>query len=285
VGGASAAPDRHSAAQRVTKVTSVGYSATVKFDRRDRPRVAALPGRSDVLGRSGRVRSSRVLPRASLARAAAGGTGYTCVNNRGRRGFVAYAPKPLTRDEDAYYIRFLFHLYKQNRARVLRSSRGLRRYRSKQWEACAVGGAHARGGNHLSRVLATMTMYSRADRLIGWKWGKGKELSTASASLKFAVPIKPVTVEGSVDVHPQNTFTGAQGPDQDAPEDFSDYLQNQVNTLWEGSHTFRWQGSTHFEGNVGHALWELRQRAPTPSIRVGENLRKFCGHPFGIGCA
>jgi hypothetical protein len=56
-GGASAAPERHSVAQRVTEVTSEGYSATVRFDRRDRPRVAALPGRSDVLGRSGRVRS------------------------------------------------------------------------------------------------------------------------------------------------------------------------------------------------------------------------------------
>lgn len=280
---AGTAGARYAKSQRVTQSTSIGYSARVSFDANDRPRVRALPGRQELVSRRGGVVASRALPPADTTLAGASAQGYTCVNNRRRRGFVAYSPQPLTKSTDAYYIRFLFHLYKQNRARKLRDASGP--YKSKQWESCAVGGAHALGGNHLSRVLGTLTMYSGADHLIGWKWDKGKELSTASASLKFAVPIRPVTIEGSLDVHPQNTFTGAQGPDQDAPSAFDHYLQNQVNTLWEGSHTFRWQGSTHFEGNIGHALWELPQRARTPTIVYGQNLRKFCGHPFGIDCA
>ena len=217
------------------------------------------------------------------ARAAA--SGYTCVNNFDRKNFHAFRPRPLTQDVDRYYGRFVYHLYRQDKARFVRKTDGdRRRYRTKQWEMCTVGGAHSRGGNRLSRVVSSMTM-GGGDRLIGWKWGRGKELSNARATLKFAVPVRPVTIEGSVDVHPTYTFTGSQGHDKDSHPNWASFRHNQVNAIWEGSSTFRWQGSTHFQGNVGHALWELPQKMRTQPIYFGFTVRTFCGRVAGIGCS
>jgi hypothetical protein len=225
--------------------------------------------------------SAKVAPASVASGASASASGYTCVNNRRRRGFVAYEPQAVTQSTDAYYVRHVYHLYKQRLARIL----GERdRHWSKQLEACSVGGGHARGGNRLSRVVSMMSMFSRADRLIGQKWDSGQEVSAAKANLKFAVPLKPVTIEGSVDVHPTYTLTGSQGPDKQAPEGWDSYAYNQVNAIWEGSDTFRWQGSTHFQGNVGHALWELPQSSRTPQIYYAQNHDRFCGKAFGIGC-
>jgi hypothetical protein len=269
--------------QRVDRQRSEQYSAQVTFGDDDQPNVTARRGLRETLARNGKVIDSGTLPRARLTDGAhASAEGYTCVNNRTRKGFVAYAPRPMTRDTKAYYERFVFHFYKQNNARRLQGQR--RSYATKQWEGCSVGGAQTRGGNHLSRVMSGMTMHG-PDRLRGWKWGKGKELSNAKASLKFAVPVSPVTIEGSVDVYPTYTFTGSQGPDKDAPGSWDTWKRNQVNSLWEGSSTFRWQGSTHFQGNVGHALWELPQHAHTPPVEYTMNVRRFCGHPGGIGCS
>ena len=254
--------------QRVDRVASEGYGAQLTFGPDDEPRAAAVPG----LHGKPALRDD--------ARAADGG--YTCVSDHKRRGFVIYQPQPLIADKPAYYVRFVYHLYKQNKARKVVTSRGPTTM--KQWEVCTVGGAESRGGNRLSRVVSSMTM-GGGDRLIGWKWGKGKEISEAKATLKFAVPIRPVTVEGSVDVHPTYTFTGSQGPDKDAPAGWAPFEHNQVNAIWEGSSTFRWQGSTHFEGNVGHALWELPQKMRTQPISYSIDVRRFCGHPGGIGCS
>jgi hypothetical protein len=268
------------AGRRVAQLESTSATAVVTFDAKDRPHVRALPGRSEVRARSGRVLRSAKVARTSLdSGASASASGYTCVNNRHRRGFVAYSPQAITWSTKAYYQRHLYHLYKQNRARRLDS-----RYRSKQWEACSVGGAHARGGNRLSRVVSMMTMVTRKDRLVGWKWDSGKEVPTARANLKFAVPIKPVTIEGSVDVHPTYTLTGSQGPDKQGLDTWDSYVHNQVNAIWEGSSTFRWQGSTHFQGNVGHALWELPQQSRTPEIRYSQDHERFCGRVWPIGC-
>jgi hypothetical protein len=280
-GAASGAGARESAGQRVAQLDSTSATAVVKFDSKDRPQVRALAGRADVRGQSGRIlRSAKVAPASLASGASASASGYTCVNNRRRRQFVAYDPQAITQNTDAYYVRHLYHLYKQNRARFL----GPNDKPSKQWEVCSVGGAHARGGNRLSRVVSMMTLVSRADRLIGQKWDSGQEVSAAKANLKFAVPVKPVTIEGSVDVHPTYTLTGSQGPDKQAPDGWDRYAYNQVNAIWEGSDTFRWQGSTHFQGNVGHALWELPQRSRTPEIFYAQNHDRFCGKAFGIGC-
>ena len=266
---------------KVTQLKSTGSSAVIRFDAKDRPHVRALPGRAEVRKSSGRLLSSAAVAPASLAPAATASASYSCVYNRKRRGFAIYPPTPMTANEDAYYSRHVFHLYRQKKARKILGTEG----KTKQWEMCAVGGAHARGGNKLSRVVSMMTIKSKRDRLIGQKWDSGQEVSAAKANLRFAVEVKPVTIEGNVDVHPTYTITGAQGPDKQAPDSWESYVHNQVNAIWEGSDTFIWQGSTHFQGNVGHALWEFPQGSRTPPIRISQNHERFCGRLAGIGCA
>lgn len=284
VGTAPAQASRTSAADRVQQTVSEGYTVKLSFDSRDRATATALRGRRSVRSRTagGRVRSASIAP-ASLRSATASASNYTCVENRKRRGFVAYTPLPMTRSNDARYLRFVYHRYKQNRARRFnRDEPG--EYVSKQIEVCSVGGGQSRGGNRLSRVVTMMTMKS-SDRLIGQKWDSGEEQSKANASLTFAVPVKPVDISATINVHPTYKLTGGQGPDKQGPDSFEPIAYNQVNAAWEGSSTFRWQGSTHFQGNVGHALWELPQSQPTPEIYYSMNHERFCGRPPPFSCA
>jgi hypothetical protein len=273
------------AGDRVSRVTVESYPAIVSVDGATAS-ARPLRGVRRVLDAQGRTvsRSSFLAAAPRRVVASTADTGYACVNNRQRRGFVAYTPWRRSASKDAYYFQYVYSLYKQNRARRLVSPSG-RNYRSKQYEMCSTGNAHSRGGNHLSRAVTSFTTANTRSQIIGWKWGKGTRQGTVSASLGFAVPVGPVTINGSVDVHPQDTFTGGQGPDKDASDIFDGHELNQVNAMWEGSDTFRWQGSTHFEGNVGHGLWEYRQSSRAPTFYIEPSVRWFCGHPFGIGCA
>ena len=260
-----------------------GFSMATTFDEQDRPSFTPGPATSAVTEASGKVRSAKVATPARFEQNARTSEAYSCVNNRGRRGFTAYPPRARSMSTDALYIRFVYHYYKQNGARQLGPRN--RRFATKQLEGCTTGGASARGGNKLRRVVTGMTMASRADRLIGQKWGRGKDKATAKANLSFAVPVRAVTITGSVDVHPEDTFTGSQGPDKQAPSLIDKYDYNQVNAFWEkGSPNIRFNGSTHFQGNVAHGLWELPQSQRTPAIySYAQSLRKCA--KIAYGCA
>lgn len=291
LGGAPAQASPRSAENRVQQTVSEGAGVSVTFDRRDRPRVTALRGTRSVYSRrAGRVvRSSSIAPaRLSSATASGPGSGFACVRNRARRGFVAYKPVPVAvGDDETAYVRFVYHLYKQNRARTLRRGRGESdKYVSKQLEACTGGGGEAYRGYRLSRVVSMMTMKS-SDRLIGQKWDSGEEEKRAGASLTFAVPIKPVTISATLNVNPVYKLFGGQGPDEQGPDEFDAYVDNQVNAGWRGASLFKFQGSTDYQGNVGHALWELPQRQRTPEINYAPTGSYFCGRvntPISKAC-
>jgi hypothetical protein len=278
----AAAADR---GDRVRAVTSDTYPVSLRIDERQRLAAVARPGIRELAdGRAHAASNKRIGPaRVSSGGAAHASSTFACVSNRRRNGFVTYEPVQVEADEDAYFSKYTFHLYKQNRARRLTAPTG--RYSSKQFEMCAAGGADTRGGNRLTRAVAMFTLRTQYDRLIGWKWGSAQREGTVSASLSFAVPVKPVSIGGTVNVNSKDGFRGAVGPDGKAPEDFERFKFNEVNSIFETGSTWRWQGSTNFDGNVGHALWELPQSARNPRTDVATNVRWHCGRPFGIGCA
>jgi hypothetical protein len=255
LGAAAAAP----AAHRHAPVALDTYGVTFKLDRSGNPVVRARPGRHTVLGGNGRAVASRSLKRGTAPLANAGAQTGTCLANRRRRGFVdkgvihrEYA------NNKAYYVRFLYFYYRQNNARRA----GPRRRLQRQFEICTVGGAHSKGGNRLDRVMSYMVFTSKRDRLIKWDWGVGKDVGKASRSLTFSVPIKPVTIGASIPIGGSGRLTGAQGYDKDTPKDLRGYEFNQVVGLWEGPTG----GSTDFEGNVAHGLWEIPQRTPPSKV-------------------
>jgi hypothetical protein len=282
VAAPAAAADR---GDRVRAVTSDTYPVSIRID--ERTQGLAAVARAGIRRRADGRAHAAATTRIGRARVASGAvhasSTFACVSNRRRDGFVTYEPVQVKADEDAYFSKYTFHLYKQNRARRLTAPTG--RYSSKQFEMCAAGGADTRGGNRLTRAVAMFTLRTQYDRLIGWKWGSAQREGTVSASLSFAVPVKPVSIGATVNVNSKDGFKGAVGPDGQAPEDFEQFKFNEVNSIFETGTTWRWQGSTSFDGNVGHALWELPQSARNPRTDVATNVRWHCGHLFGIGCA
>ncbi len=148
---------------------------------------------------------------------------------------------------------------------------------------CAIGGGRAKGGNRLERARSSMAAKTKSSTILGpGDWGKGKEEPSAEASLSFEVPVKPVTISGTLSVHPQDLLTGGQGSDRS--KSFGDYSFNQVNGIWQGGSTFVFQGSTNFQGNVAIGLWEYLQASPGPRFAASAGVERHCGRPYGIGC-
>ena len=96
------------------------------------------------------------------------------------------------------------------------------------------------------------------------------------------MPVKAVTISGTLSVHPQDLLTGGQGSDR--TKSFGDYSFNQVNGVWQGGSTFRFQGSTNFQGNVAIGLWEYLQAGRGPRFAASAGIEKHCGRLGGIGC-
>jgi len=178
---------------------------------------------------------------------------------------------------------FVFHRYKQNHARKWQPPAAGEPYRTKQFEVCVIGGAQSKGGNKLARTVASMAAIALQPVLAGESWGTGSDQSAASASLSFAVPVKPVTISGTLSVHPQSQLTGSLGLDRDTSVEMQGLADNTVNAAWEGPDTFKWQGSTHFQGNVGHGLWEVPQSARNLEFRYIGQAETFCGRLL-VGC-
>lgn len=215
--------------------------------------------------------------RTPVARTAAVGD---CQFSKKRRGFRQIGTRRQYENNDAWYIRYKYFIYKQNRART-RRGKGGRRVRTKQFEMCSSGGAKGKDGNRIDRVASFMTLRTRKDRLIGQKWGTGEDKATARAQLSFATR-GPVSIGASIPIGDNGKLTGSQGPDKDNPKRLDPFVTNQVNGLWEGGlGVILNAGSSGFQGNISHALWELPQRSRTPRFDVEAGLRYHCGRPFG----
>jgi hypothetical protein len=208
-----------------------------------------------------------------------------CRFNWLRRGFRAYGPLYFDSPKSkAYYYNYVYFRYMQRNARSLSGSHG--RYYTKQYEDCTTGGGHSKGGNRLTRAVTGMSR-TGATSIVKWAWGTKAHSGVVKASLTFEVKAGPVTISGTDYIHDQDTLDGSLGGDKDL--DFTNISHNnennQVDSFWESPDTFIWDGSTHFEGNVGQGLWEYPMSAHAGTFAYGGNVAWICGHAFGIGCA
>lgn len=276
-GPAGAAPKDDG--KRVDSSTTDAFAATLTLEGASKG-VKQHAGERTVRARkAGREYVSRGAPERGVASARGS---FSCVYNHRRKGFVAYAPIAQGNSTGDYETHTVFHAYIQNRARKLVGPRGA--YRSKQIETCAIGGVQGKDGNKITRYASHMALDAKKSKIIGWKWDEGHEESEANATLKFAVSKGPVSIGADLPVNPAYDLRGSHAGDEKAPSYFDGLGANQVNALWESSDTFRWQGSSEYQGNVGHGLWELRQSRPSPGVKIGWSLQYHCSHPYGIGC-
>ncbi|MGH2840318.1 MAG: hypothetical protein ACRDKY_05790 [Solirubrobacteraceae bacterium] len=200
-----------------------------------------------------------------------------------RKGFKYLGSTHRGDDNPAYYILYAYFMYKQSKARKYGESRT--RY-TKQLEMCSAGGASSKGGNRLDNAITIMSLRTQKPRLIDRTWDTGTDQSHADASMTFEVGKAPVTVSATLTgLNPQDRLAGRQGHHKAATADtFGRFKFNQVNAEWDGrSGPSVYAGSTGYQGNVGHALWELPERARTPTFAVEAVVYYHCGRVFG-GC-
>jgi hypothetical protein len=200
--------------------------------------------------------------------------GYACVSNRPEDPqFRIYRPTYVSYLNRAEYVQFTYHLYKRSVARTFNG------VTQKEFEMCTVGGAHSRGGWRLTRVVSSFAAATPIPTIVGSKGGNQvDDNGVVHASLDFKVDKGPITISASLTPHRQNTFAWSQGPDKDLDLGrHNRYAFNQVNTYWESPDAFIFDGSTQFQGNVGHGLYELPQTARDPIFITKATNDLICG--------
>lgn len=210
------------------------------------------------------------------------GESYGCIRHGNNANLTIYTPKYVSANNNKYYMQFIYHKYMITNARQFANGTWTR-----QFEWCTAGGGSTKNGYHTKTVGSTVTTNTSTPRIVGWKWGTTTVDSTVSATLGFKVgdPKGVVNLDGSVQVHPRDTYTGTQGPWSAASDSANGYPQNEVSTYYQCGCPWNYSGSSDYQGNVGHGLWEWPMSdTTTKAFPHTATIVGFCSHPYGINC-
>ncbi len=215
---------------------------------------------------------------------AADSSSTTCVRDTDREGFTAYLPPaeyPISKRNEKGF--FKFHLYSQDGARHDRFNQP-----TVQFVMCGVGGVDAANGSRIT-ISGPGMAYNDAQgsNILGHSWKEGKTPEDYSISLGFEVPVRGVTIKGSIQQNPGNYLKGSVVPPY-AWGDMADFHRNAVNAWWEDGcrpRCTRFGGSNGYQGSVGEGLWEFPQTDKDAVLARGFKfagyLEHFCANPFG----
>jgi hypothetical protein len=207
-----------------------------------------------------------------------------CVNDSGPPGFTAYLP-PIDYPVDKKNEKgsFKYHFYSQDGAR--HDQRGTP---TVQFLGCGVGGVDGQNGSRI-RVSGPGIAFNDAgsSNIIGSKWQEGRTPKDYSVTLGFEVPVRGVTVKGSIQQDPSNYLKGSIVPPYGMDE-MERLHRNAVNAWWEDGcrpRCTRFGGSNNYQGSVGEGLWEFPQWYKHDAISRGWRLAAYvehhCSNPFG----
>ncbi len=207
-----------------------------------------------------------------------------CVHDSKQPGFTPYTPPtdyPIDKKNEKGS--FKFHMYSQDDAR--RDERGAP---TVQFLVCGVGGVDGQNGSRL-RVSGPGMAFNdaNASNIIGTKWREGKTPEDYSVTLGFEVPVRGVTITGSIQQDPSNYLRGSVVPPYGYNE-MERLHRNAVNAWWEDGcrpRCTRWGGSNHYQGSVGEGLWEFPQWYKRDALARGWKMVPYvehhCSNPFG----
>ncbi len=215
---------------------------------------------------------------------AASAVSVPCVHDSEREGFTPYLPPaeyPVNKRNEKGG--FKFHLYSVDNARHNQF-----RQPTVQFLMCAAGGVDADGG---SRITVSGPGFAFNDaqgsNILGHRWKEGKTPEDYSISLGFEVPLRGVTVKGSIQQTPGNYLKGSVVPPYKWG-DMADFHRNAVNAWWEDGcrpRCTRFGGSNTYQGSVGEGLWEFPQTDKdgvlARGFKIAGYLEHFCANPFG----
>lgn len=206
-----------------------------------------------------------------------GMTGAACVHDSKQPGFTPYLPPTDYRiDKKNEKGGFKYHLYSQDGAR--RSHRG---EPTVQFLGCGVGGVDGQNGSRI-RVSGPGMAYKDAagSNIIGTRWKEGKTPEDYSITLGFEVPVRGITVTGSIQQHPSNYLKGSVLPPY-GRDDMERLHRNAVNAWWEDGcrpRCTRFGGSNNYQGSVAEGLWEFPQRYKENALARGWAIAPYLEH-------
>ena len=224
------------------------------------------------------------------AKAAGGGVramgmpAVACVNDSEQPGFTAYLPPidyPINEKNEKGG--FKYHFYSQDGARHDEWAKP-----TVQFLGCGVGGVDGQNGSRI-RVSGPGIAFNDANgsNIIGTKWREGKTPEDYSVTLGFEVPVRGVTVKGSIQQDPSNYLKGSVVPPY-GMDDMERLHRNAINAWWEDGcrpRCTRFGGSNNYQGSVGEGLWEFPQWYKGDAIARGWRLAAYvehhCSNPFG----
>ena len=207
-----------------------------------------------------------------------------CVHDSKRSGFTPYTPPidyPINDKNEKGS--FKYHLYSQDDAR-----RNQYNAPTVQFLGCGVGGVDGENGSRI-RISGPGMAFNDANgsNVIGTRWREGKTPEDYSIELGFEVPVRGVTVKGSIQQHPRNSLKGSVLPPHKQKE-MEQLHRNAVNAWWEDGcrpYCTRWGGSNNYQGSVGEGLWEFPQWYKHDALTRGWKMIPYvehhCSNPFG----
>lgn len=123
--------------------------------------------------------------------------------------------------------------------------------------------------------------------ILGTRWKEGKTPQDYLSSLGSEVPVRGVTIKGSIQQSPSNSLKGSVAPPYGLDEMARPH-RNAVNAWWEDGcrpRCPRLGGSNNYQGSVGEGLWEFPQSYKGESLRRGWRVVGYvehhCSNPFG----
>lgn len=182
------------------------------------------------------------------------GSGFSCVVDVQRsKTVIAYTPLQIYHTARSFSYHWLVFPYSVTHARIVNH-----RNWTFQVQLCATGGGNTWNVWDQYFDGLGMTLKYTAPFMIGWNWAVKVDNGTASASLNFEVNAGIVKIGGTDTVSSYGAHSGNPGVNTNIswPSSWNKYDANRVNTYYQSAHTFWWQGTSAFEGNVGHALYE-----------------------------
>lgn len=123
--------------------------------------------------------------------------------------------------------------------------------------------------------------------ILGTLSKEGKTPQDYLSSLGSEVPVRGVTIKGSIQQSPSNSLKGSVAPPYGLDEMARPH-RNAVNAWWEDGcrpRCPRLGGSNNYQGSVGEGLWEFPQSYKGESLRRGWRVVGYvehhCSNPFG----
>lgn len=182
------------------------------------------------------------------------GASFACVTNKSHPDFYTLDPINVSRDEPSYKYDWSWQIYVLDRAR--RTTSGVQF----QIEGCSIGGFDAQNGyRQLENGFGQSTDSTNPRNKIGQNGTTGVETGQMNASIGFqaALASKQITVSGTV----SQNYVGANeyAPGRGRYPIATDAYYQTASVAWwrtTSNTALRYSGSTGFQPEVGHVLWE-----------------------------